>query len=425
MLPHLCGTLIEPHRRTLALVGSDCANVMWAPTGKSKDVCRRKLLGHWAPFWTQNSLASNGRKQYLISCLLQHIVIPQPLRNSGRSQKTNERKTTQMNRLFSSSHPTAQISMPVSGNITPSEIGRVVYFNHIKRIHFGCVEIFSSTGLLIALVKFQPFTTMSEIEVNQWDELSQFLFHKKRFTDPIATNGALLEGFMFAIGWCKCSTKNEQFGLYASVGKIENAKDEWQNQGANLSLVGCILGRSLRYVGDNLFEKIQNCYNSLEVPSFDQVNYAGHIPANQGACKFASALTFTMNGFKNSPHLDKDALLYASGWWFQADKRTGQIQRDASKWCTGGKLNFPSDHFCIDLSDCHGLIQVVWASSTFVHCTDPEQDNESTTLVGMSAQCSSRLAKTMWQKSHGYYEIGKRAGSQIRDGNTISCQLKE
>ncbi|MBW0576272.1 hypothetical protein O181_115987 [Austropuccinia psidii MF-1] len=143
-----------------------------------------------------------------------------------------------MNRLFSSSHPTAQISMPVSANITPSEIWRVVDVNQIKQIHFGCVAIFSSTRLLIALVEFQPFTTMSEVKVNQWDELSQFVFSEKIFTNPIATNGQLLEGFMFAIGWCKCSTKNEQFGLHGSVGKIENPKDEWQNQGANLSLVG-------------------------------------------------------------------------------------------------------------------------------------------------------------------------------------------
>ncbi|MBW0576700.1 hypothetical protein O181_116415 [Austropuccinia psidii MF-1] len=226
---------------------------------------------------------------------------------------------------------------------------------------------------------------MSEVEVNQWDELSQFLFCKKRFTDPIATYGALLEGFIFAIGWHKCSRKNEQFGLYGSVGKIENAKDEWRNQGANLSL------------------KIQNCYNSLGVPSFDQVNYEGDILANQGACEFASALTFTMNRFKNSPHLDKDASQYASGWWCQADKRTGQIERDVSKRCTGGKLIFPNEHFWIDLSACHGLIQVVWASSTFFHYTDPAQDNKSTTLVGMFAQCSSRLGKTMRQKSHGYY----------------------
>ncbi|MBW0569325.1 hypothetical protein O181_109040 [Austropuccinia psidii MF-1] len=196
---------------------------------------------------------------------------------------------------------------------------------------------------------------MSEVEVNQRDELSQFLFCQKRFTKPIPTNGALLEGFMFAIGWRKCSTKNEKFGLYGSVGKIENAKDEWGNR----------------------------------------VNYGGNIPANQGACEFASALTCTMNGFKNSPHLDKDALLYALGWWFQADKRTGQIQRDASTWCTGGKLILPKEHFWIDLSACHGLIQIVWASSTLVHYTDPEQDNKSTTLVGMSAQCSRRLAKTM------------------------------
>ncbi|MBW0574474.1 hypothetical protein O181_114189 [Austropuccinia psidii MF-1] len=160
------------------------------------------------------------------------------------------------------------------------------------------MAVFSSTGLLIAQVESRPFTTMSEVKVNQWDELLQFLFCERRFTDPIATNGALLEGFMFAIGWCKCSTKNEQFGLYGSLGKIENAKDKWQNRGANLSSVGRILGQSLQYVGDNLSQKIQNCYKSLGVPSLDQVNCEDDIPANQGAFEFASALTFTMNGFK-------------------------------------------------------------------------------------------------------------------------------
>ncbi|MBW0547108.1 hypothetical protein O181_086823 [Austropuccinia psidii MF-1] len=135
--------------------------------------------------------------------------------------------------------------MPVSENMTASEIQRAVDVNQIKRIHFVHVAIFSSTRLLIALVEFRPFTKMSEVEVNQWDELSQFLFCERKFTDPIAKNGALLEEFMLAIRWRKCSTKNEQFGLYGSLGKIENAKDEWRNQGENLSLVGFILGQSL------------------------------------------------------------------------------------------------------------------------------------------------------------------------------------
>ncbi|MBW0545758.1 hypothetical protein O181_085473 [Austropuccinia psidii MF-1] len=194
-----------------------------------KDVCRIKLIGLWAPLWTQKALGSNGRNQYLISCLLQHKVIPHPLWNSGTSQKTNEAKTTQKNKFFSSTQLTAQILMPVSANMTPSEIQRVLDVSQIKRIHFGRMAIFSSTGLLIALVKLRPFTTMSEVEVNQWDELSQFLFCEREFTDPIATNGELLEGFMFAIGWRKCSTKNEQFGLYGSLGKIENTKYEWRN----------------------------------------------------------------------------------------------------------------------------------------------------------------------------------------------------
>ncbi|MBW0483069.1 hypothetical protein O181_022784 [Austropuccinia psidii MF-1] len=116
--------------------------------------------------------------------------------------------------------------MPVSANMTPSEIQRVVDVNQIKHIHFGRMSIFSSTGFFISLVKFRPFTTMTEVEVNQWDELLQFLFCERKFINPIAPNGELLEGFMFQIGWRKCSMKNEQFGLYGSLGKIENPKDE-------------------------------------------------------------------------------------------------------------------------------------------------------------------------------------------------------
>ncbi|MBW0475284.1 hypothetical protein O181_014999 [Austropuccinia psidii MF-1] len=140
---------------------------------------------------------------------------------------------------------------------------------------------------------------MSEVKVNQWDELSPFLFHKGKFTNLIATNGALLEGFMFAIGWRKCSTKYKQFGIYGGLGRIEDTKYQWWNRGANFTFVGCIPGQSLQYVGDKLCQKIQTLYKSLGVPSFDQVNFEANIFATQGSFKLASALTLTMNGFKN------------------------------------------------------------------------------------------------------------------------------
>ncbi|MBW0488431.1 hypothetical protein O181_028146 [Austropuccinia psidii MF-1] len=308
--------------------------------------------------------------------------------------------------------------------MAPSEALRVVDVNQIKCIHFGCVAIFSSTKLINALVEFRPFTTMREVKVNQWHELSQFLFFKRYFTDQIAINRELLEGFMLSIGWHKCSTKSEPFGIYRSLQKIEDAKDEWQNQGANLSLVGCILGQSFQYFGDKLFQKIQTCYKSLRVPSFNQVNYEANISTNQGAFELASPLPFTLNVLNPFPHLDKDASLYALGLWVQADKQTGHIQKDASKLCTGGKLVFPNEHFWIYLSECQGLIKVVWAISTFFHYNDPAQDNKSMTLVGMSAQCSRSSTKKMWQKSNGYYEIEKRACYHVRESNKISSQLK-
>ncbi|MBW0478309.1 hypothetical protein O181_018024 [Austropuccinia psidii MF-1] len=273
--------------------------------------------------------------------------------------------------------------------MTPSEIQRVVDVNQIKLPHFGCVAIFSSNGLLIALVEFRPFTTMSEVEVNQWDELSQFLFCERKFTDPIQTNGNYWRDLCLQLGGANAAQRMNNLVFMEVLGKLKIQK---MNGGTKGQILAC---------------------------------YEANISANQGASKFASALTFTMNRFKNSPHLDEDASLYALRWWFQADTWTGLIQRDASKWCTGGKLIFPNENFCIDLLECHGLIQVVWASSTFVHYNDPAHNNESTTLVGISAQCSRRLAKTMWRKSHGYYEIGEGAGYHIRDGNTISSQIKE
>ncbi|MBW0514422.1 hypothetical protein O181_054137 [Austropuccinia psidii MF-1] len=57
---------------------------------------------------------------------------PSTNRESGTLQKTNEVRIAQKNRLFSSSQPTAQISMPLSSNMTPSEIRRLVDVNQNK-----------------------------------------------------------------------------------------------------------------------------------------------------------------------------------------------------------------------------------------------------------------------------------------------------
>ncbi|MBW0538770.1 hypothetical protein O181_078485 [Austropuccinia psidii MF-1] len=271
---HSCGALIGPHGGTLAL----------DPKG----------------------LASNDSPQYLISCLLQHQVIPQPPLNGSTSQKRNRARTTQRNKFFSSSKPMAQISMPVSENIDASEIWRIVDFTQTKLIHFGCVAIFSFTISLISLVEFRPLAKMAEVEVNQLDKLSHVFFCKRNFTDTIPTNGALIKVAMLYSGWHKFSMKNAQFDIYRSLGKIVDTKEEWQNEGENMSSVGCISGQSLLYFGDKFFKKIQTHKNSLGVLSFDQINYDFNISTNQGEFKFALALNFTMNRFKYSPNVEKD-----------------------------------------------------------------------------------------------------------------------
>ncbi|MBW0475740.1 hypothetical protein O181_015455 [Austropuccinia psidii MF-1] len=124
-----------------------------------------------------------------------------------------------------------------------------------------------------------------------------------------------------------------------------------------------------------------------------------------------------MNGFKNSPHLN----MYALGGWFQADKRTGQIQRDVSKRCTGGKFIFQDEDLWIDLYKRHGLIQVVWASSTFAHYTDPAPNNESITLVCMSTQCSRRLERLYGGKATAIMRLAREKA--ITSGMVIQSHL--
>ncbi|MBW0499119.1 hypothetical protein O181_038834 [Austropuccinia psidii MF-1] len=114
--------------------------------------------------------------------------------------------------------------MPVLANMTPSEIRRVVDVNPIKCIHFGCVATFSSTGLLIALVKFRPFTTMSEVKVNQWDELSQFLFHKRTFTNPIATNVHYWRNLCLGLGGANAAQRMNNFVFMEVLGKLKRKK---------------------------------------------------------------------------------------------------------------------------------------------------------------------------------------------------------
>ncbi|MBW0552200.1 hypothetical protein O181_091915 [Austropuccinia psidii MF-1] len=124
--------------------------------------------------------------------------------------------------------------------MTPSENQRVVDVNQIKRIHFGPMAIFSSTGLLIAVVEFRKFTTMSEVEVNQWDELSQFLFHGRKFSEPIAMNGALLEGFRFVIGWHKCRQRMSNLVFMEVLGKLKTQKMNGRTKGQILAWLAAL-----------------------------------------------------------------------------------------------------------------------------------------------------------------------------------------
>ncbi|MBW0536990.1 hypothetical protein O181_076705 [Austropuccinia psidii MF-1] len=108
--------------------------------------------------------------------------------------------------------------------MTQSGIQRVVDVNKIKRIHFGCVAIFSSTGLLISLVKFRPFTTMSEVEVNQWDQLSQFLFSERKFTNPIATNGNYWRDLCLLYGGTNLAQRTNNLGFIEPLGESKTQK---------------------------------------------------------------------------------------------------------------------------------------------------------------------------------------------------------
>ncbi|MBW0521647.1 hypothetical protein O181_061362 [Austropuccinia psidii MF-1] len=108
--------------------------------------------------------------------------------------------------------------------MTSSEIQRVMDVNQIKHIHFGCVAIFSSTGLLIALVEFRPFTTMSEVEVKHGMNYHNSLFVKENSPTRLQQMGNYWRDLCLQLGGANAARRMNNLVFMEVLGELKTQK---------------------------------------------------------------------------------------------------------------------------------------------------------------------------------------------------------
>ena len=135
--------------------------------------------------------------------------------------------------------------------------------NHTIKISSGCNIIFSSTGKLVAIVKFNPFSSMSELDFNNLNKLSQFLFNQCCFLTKITINKTIKSGEMWAIGWRKSMTKGELYGLYGTTKNIQNHQAAWDDQKQDLDEAGKILANGFKKLANGFLMSVMKISKNL------------------------------------------------------------------------------------------------------------------------------------------------------------------
>ena len=259
--------------------------------------------------------------------------------------------------------------------------------NHTIEISSGRNIIFSSTGKLVAIVEFNPFSSMSEFDFNNLNKLSQFLFNQRRFLTKITINKTIKSGEMWAIGWRKSMTKGELYGLYGTTKNIQNHQAAWDDQKQDLDEAGKILANGFKKLANGLFDECHENFKKLGLPDFGSSSASNSVQPSS----FASALTFTTK-FSNYPHKDCDrGTSVAKGSWWTVNEQTGEIIKNLIGLIKGGHFGFPQEHLLINFSKCAGNCEIFWRAQDSFHYTLPSQDSGGVTQLGMSAQVSHKL----------------------------------
>ncbi|EGG09382.1 uncharacterized protein MELLADRAFT_61042 [Melampsora larici-populina 98AG31] len=77
-----------------------------------------------------------------------------------------------------------------------------------------CIITDRNNGAIIAIIKFTPFDSMSQDELEELKEVLKYLVEEKIYCNPVTLNAAMKGGYMGVIGWRAAFMTLEYYGMY-------------------------------------------------------------------------------------------------------------------------------------------------------------------------------------------------------------------
>jgi hypothetical protein len=266
--------------------------------------------------------------------------------------------------------------------------GNFKYFHHGKVV----IHDKDQESKIIALIEFTRWDQLTPVEVDEIRNVTRFLFSAKHFVNPVDSDTRSWGGKMFAIGWRKAMIAFQLIGIYRNKAAIAKSPSTYDTLMRKSSKISSILGRMFRRLANVAFRDNQDIMKINSIPSLGHLAF--NMPINEDDC--SPNLTFTTDGFFNSPHFDKEDISeFAFGLFIPVHKNDWTIDPSAdSSKLTGGQFVFPDYRCGIDFAKHNGFVKVVWRSKEVRHCTLYSDNDSTRNQLGISMQINKKTAST-------------------------------
>ncbi|OAV87965.1 hypothetical protein PTTG_29216 [Puccinia triticina 1-1 BBBD Race 1] len=232
----------------------------------------------------------------------------------------------------------------------------------------------------------------------QLSEVIKTLFAMGNFRPCNKRNGNRLNGEMHMIGFRPGNDKGKSGGTYArkKLTPAQTAEDDrlW----AKLRSFNDFLAGRMEAISSAAYQQNKELMQDYGIPNWSQDVWRELKKEDQIDKQFASNVSVTFNNFYNKPHQDKKDL---NGWTYgifsYIDNKTGEPIPPPSSELGHGFL-FPQHAYVVDFVKSEGIIELVWQTTKFDHCTTPPPPSLRTmkgrtwTHFGCSFQINKNLA---------------------------------
>ncbi|EFP94455.1 uncharacterized protein PGTG_20411 [Puccinia graminis f. sp. tritici CRL 75-36-700-3] len=213
-------------------------------------------------------------------------------------------------------------------------------------------------------------------------------------------NANRLNGEMHLIGFRPGNDRGKSAGTYArrtDLTPAQSAHDDtlW----AKLQSFNKFLSQRMEAISHSAYQQNKELMNKRGIPNWSQEEWAEMRKEDQIEFQFASNVSVTYNDFYNKPHQDKKDI---NGWTYgifaSVDLETGKPIPPPSTELGHGFL-FPCHAYLIDFVKSSGIMELVWQTTKFEHCTTMpppslrKQKGRTWTHQGCSFQINKDIAK--------------------------------